>query len=452
MKKVCLLGMIFLHAHILLGQTVSDQLKIAMGKLQADSQMRHAIFSFYVIDGKTGKLIFDKNSQIGSAPASCQKLFTSAAAFELLGHDYCYKTELGYDGEIKDSVLNGNLYIIGSGDPTLGSWRYSTTVDTLLLNKWVEVIQKEGIKKINGNLVGDDSKFETQSTPDGWIWQDIGNYYGAGVWGLNWHENQYDLKLKPGKKVGDPCTIISTYPELEYNYLVNELKTGEKGSGDNAYIYYPPYSFDAFIRGTIPLGEDSFVIGGAMAIASHYPARLLMDKCKKASIKITGEIQTSLDYIVNEKGFSYHSTNLFEHISPSLDSINYWFLKKSINLYGEALIKTMAYKKIGFGSTEKGIEILKDFWNQQAIEKSAINITDGSGLSPQNRVTTDALVKALQYAVTRPWFTSFYKALPDINGMKMKSGSIGGARSYAGYQRGKDGREYIFAIIQACGL
>jgi D-alanyl-D-alanine carboxypeptidase/D-alanyl-D-alanine-endopeptidase (penicillin-binding protein 4) len=135
------------------------------------------------------------------------------------------------------------------------------------------------------------------------------------------------------------------------------------------------------------------------------------------------------------------------YFSPRLDSINYWFLKKSINLYGEALVKTLAYEKTGTGSTEKGVALIRDFWGSHGIEASAIHLADGSGLSPQNRVTTDALVKVLQYAKTRPWYPAFYRALPEINGMRMKSGAIGGVRSYAGYQVAADGKEYVFSII-----
>src|SRR6185503_18053206 len=126
--------------------------------------------------------------------------------------------------------------------------------------------------------------------------------------------------------------------------------------------------------------------------------------------------------------------------SPPLDSIVYWFMKKSINLYGEALIRTMAYEKTQTGTTEKGVELLRNFWAERGIDKGALNILDGSGLSPQNRVTTDAQVKALQYARTRPWYNSFYYAMPEYNGMKMKSGSIGGARAFAGYHTAKDGK------------
>jgi D-alanyl-D-alanine carboxypeptidase/D-alanyl-D-alanine-endopeptidase (penicillin-binding protein 4) len=140
-------------------------------------------------------------------------------------------------------------------------------------------------------------------------------------------------------------------------------------------------------------------------------------------------------------------TNIFTNLSPSLDSINYWFLKKSINLYGEAFVKTIAYQKTGFGSTDSGIAIIKDFWNRNGIEKSALNIIDGSGLSPANRVTTNALVTVMQYARQQKWFPSFYYDLPEMNGIKMKDGYINGVRSYTGYVKSQSGVEYTFSFI-----
>ena len=122
-------------------------------------------------------------------------------------------------------------------------------------------------------------------------------------------------------------------------------------------------------------------------------------------------------------------------------------MQKSINLYGESLVKTISYAKSGNGSTEKGVQLIQDFFASKGIDKRAISIADGSGLSPQNRVTADALVKILQYAYYRPWFSSFYNALPLYNGMKMKSGSIAGVRSFAGYHRSANGQEYTFSII-----
>ncbi|HLG41440.1 MAG TPA: D-alanyl-D-alanine carboxypeptidase, partial [Chitinophagaceae bacterium] len=133
--------------------------------------------------------------------------------------------------------------------------------------------------------------------------------------------------------------------------------------------------------------------------------------------------------------------------SPALDSIIYWFLKKSINLYGEALIKTFAYEKKGFGSTDSGVAMVKDFWKQKGIDQNELNISDGSGLSPQNRVTTHTQVEILKYAKTKDWFPYFYDALPEYNKMKMKSGSIKDVKGYCGYQKSSDGNEYIFSFL-----
>jgi len=90
---------------------------------------------------------------------------------------------------------------------------------------------------------------------------------------------------------------------------------------------------------------------------------------------------------------------------------------------------------------------LNSFWEKQGIEKSALKIGDGSGLSPSNRVTVASLVKVMQYAKGRPWFNSFYDALPEYNGIKMKSGTIGGVKSFTGYVTSRSGKTYSFAIV-----
>lgn len=448
MKKIILVFDFCILTFALSAQSISTKLATAFKEFESDPQLKHAISSLYVINAKTGEVVFDKNSQIGLAGASTQKIITATTAFELLGKDYRYKTEIGYNGKIEKDILKGDLFIVGSGDPTLGSWRYPTTVDTMILEQWLIDVQKLKIKKIDGDLVGIDNKFETQTTPGGWIWEDIGNYYGAGVSGLNWHENQYDMKLKAGNKEGDSVEIINTKPELDYNYLINELRTGPKGSGDNAYIYLPPYSYNGFVRGTIPSGEKSFTISGSLQIPSFYPLIYLGNKIYGMGIKISGdEPKTSLQYSAYHQKIPFPDKILDTHYSPSLDSIIYWFLKKSINLYGEALIKTFAYEKKGFGSTDSGVAIVKDFWKLKGLDETEINIVDGSGLSPLNRVTTHAQVEILKYAKTKDWFPYFYDALPEYNGMKMKSGTISGVKGFCGYHTSKDGNEYIFSFL-----
>jgi len=123
------------------------------------------------------------------------------------------------------------------------------------------------------------------------------------------------------------------------------------------------------------------------------------------------------------------------------------FNKKSINLYGEALIKTFACEKQGYPSTDSGAAIVKRFWKEKGMDENELNIFDGSGLSPLNRVTTHAQVEILKYARSKDWFPYFYDALPEYNSMKMKSGTIRDVKGFCGYQKAKDGKEYIFSFL-----
>ena len=441
--RIVYLGIYFFVLPLLgIAQDVGKNLQDAIHKFEADSQMRHAIYSLYVVDGKSGKVVYDKNSQIGLAPASTQKLLTSGAAFELLGNNFKYKTDLGYRGSIAKGILKADLLIIESGDPTLGSWRFENTKEDSILRYWMEKIKSQKIKQINHGIWIYHNGWSNQTIPDGWIWQDIGNYYGAGASGINWRENQYDLILRSGKNIGDLVEIVNTRPTLVNVKLSSEVITAAKGSGDNAYIYLAPYGDYGVVRGTIPADEKNFTISGSFPNPGIQLISTLKKELEKNDIKVFAEIDTT------ELRQYIEKPNIFASVySPPLDSINYWFLRRSINLYGEALVKTISHIKTGIGSTEKGIELVKDFWVEKGIDKGAINIIDGSGLSPQNRVTTNALVQVLRFAKTRPWYNSFYTSLPTYNGMKMKSGSIGGSRSFAGYHTSKDGHEYIFAII-----
>jgi D-alanyl-D-alanine carboxypeptidase/D-alanyl-D-alanine-endopeptidase (penicillin-binding protein 4) len=449
MKKVFLLAACWLLYTNSFSQTVSQKLQKAYQLFESDAQLKHAISSLYVVDAKTGQVVFDKNAQVGLAPASTQKIITSVTAFELLGKDYRYKTEFGYQGTISGRKLNGRIYALGSGDPTLGSWRYESTKEPEITKRMIKAIRSLKIDTADYVMFVEDRKFEVNTIPDGWIWQDIGNYYGAGAGALNWRENQFDIVLKSGNNIGDEVQITDIKP---YNYFSYEIESkataAAKGSGDNAYIYLPFSNVTSVIKGTIPISENRFVISGATANPAFEFQNRMMDTVKKAGIKIIYDefpmfnIADDFPTVYSDKGTVFHT-----EYSPSLDSIIYWFLKKSINLYGEALIKTFAYEKQGFGSTDSGVAIVKKFWKDKGLDDDELNIYDGSGLSPLNRVTTHAQVGILKYAKTKDWFHYFYNSLPEYNGMKMKSGTISDVKGFCGYHKSKDGKEYIFSFL-----
>src|SRR5260221_14017000 len=127
MRKVYWFICLLVYCNGIKAQGVTERLDGAAKRLLADSQMKHAIVGISVVKSETGEKVFELNAQTGLAPASCQKIITSAVAMELLGPAYRYQTILGYDGSISNGSLKGNLYLIGSGDPSLGSWRYGST-------------------------------------------------------------------------------------------------------------------------------------------------------------------------------------------------------------------------------------------------------------------------------------------------------------------------------------
>lgn len=433
-KKVYLLYASLLIS-VMIHAQVTAELRKSLQKMLADTTLKSATIGLLVIDAITNEIIIAQNESVGLAPASAQKIFTSIAGFELLGGSYRYETKLGYNGKIDNGVITGNLLVIGSGDPTLGSWRWRYTTPENRLSEWKDAIKKAGVKSIQGRVTCIPDKPYENGIPGGWIWDDVGNYYGAGSYFLNWKENQYDLVLQSDDRAGGPVKIIKSKPASVMNRSFrNELKSAEKGSGDNAYIYFPMVGNTYLLRGTIPVGEKEFIISGA----SNDPETDLIT-----------DLSTSIRIFMNNSTAVPYTTPVIFHTSysPTFDSINYWFMKKSINLYGEAILKSIASVKKETGSTENGVSILQNFWLSKGIERSSLRLLDGSGLSPQNRVTVKALVQALQYAKKQTWFASFHSSLPVINNMTMKSGSIGGARSYAGYQRSKAGKQYIFAII-----
>ena len=423
------------------GQTVAQKLQKAFTAFEKDSQLKHAISSLYVIDANTGQVVFGKNSQIGLAPASTQKIITSVTAFELLGKDYKYKTEFLKTKGDPPNVFE-ELTIRGYGDPTLGSWRYFNTKPEFIFSRVAEAINSKKIERINGPVTTYNNFFEPVNIPRGWIWEDIGNYYGAGASEINWKENQYDLWMKPGKKKGDSVKILSSGLNEEIRFI-NTVKTDTKESGDNAYIFFDPTAGVLIITGTIPCCIDSFKISG---YNPHSSADVAIELQKFLNQKK----QVVLNFTTSsfQKEAPDRSSDLiYSHFSPSLDSIIYWFNRKSINLYGEALIKTFAYAKIGIGSTDSGVAVLKKIWKEKGMDENELNIVDGSGLSPLNRVTTHAQVEILKYAKNKDWFPYFYNSLPEYNKMTMKSGTIRGVKGFCGYHKAKNGKEYIFSFL-----
>ncbi|WP_184549557.1 D-alanyl-D-alanine carboxypeptidase/D-alanyl-D-alanine-endopeptidase [Mucilaginibacter sp. FT3.2] len=445
MKRLLIVSLFILSGRAY-AQDLQTRLSTAFSRLQADSQCRYASLSLTVLDAKTGEQVFGVNPNQGLATASTLKTITSVTAFNILGADFRYQTQLGYSGSITaDGTLNGDVIIKGSGDPTLGSWRYEQTKEAHVLALMTDALKTAGIKKINGRVIGDDSIFGTQSIPEGWIWQDIGNYYGAGTSGLCWRENQFDIKFRTGA-VGNPVTVSYTVPNVSYLTFKSELVNGPAGSGDNAYAFLPVGGKVMYLRGSYAIDKDKKSIAAAMPDAAYDAALRLSDTLKKLGIAVSNDPESVATLIAKGLPVPAPVKNLTMIQSPPLSKIIYWLNQKSINLYAEQLLKTIAWKQGRKPTTANGVEEVQKFWQTRGIDPNSINTYDGSGLSPGDRVTTNTLAKILQSAKKQPWFADLYESLPVYNDMKMKSGSINSVLCYAGYQT-HNGRELCFSIM-----
>lgn len=437
MKKS--LAILTFSAQILFSQNISQKLDDAAKNLINSATAVSSNLSFYVAD-ESGNLVYDYQGSKGLSTASTQKIFTAAAALETLGKSFTYKTTSAYSGAISNGNLNGNLFITSNGDPTLGSWRYEGYKPENFKQKLIDAIKKSGIKKISGDLIIDDSYFDHQTIPGGWPWDDLGNYYGAGVWGVNWRENQFDINIS-----GTDFKSFS-YPLANIKWL-NDLRAG--GSSDQSLIFTAPHSDVALINGSLPAGKVTTVSGSVPNPPLQLGAEV-QNWLKDSGIEFSGKVITNTQIeIEGKKALEFPKSNIiFTYDSPTLDKIVYWFLRKSVNMYGENLIKTLGKEKKGNPSFKSGVAYLKEFWKSKGINANMINFADGSGLSPQNYVSAKAEVQALIYAKKQPWFEAYYDGFPtQDNGMKMKSGTMRDTKSYAGYHTSKDGKKYVYAII-----
>ncbi|MEJ5049195.1 D-alanyl-D-alanine carboxypeptidase/D-alanyl-D-alanine-endopeptidase [Chryseobacterium culicis] len=437
MKKT--LAVLTLSVQVVAAQNIAQKLDKVTKDLMDSSGAVSSSLSFYVSD-ENGNFIYEYQGSKGLSTASTQKIFTAGAALETLGKNYTFTTTSSYSGNISGGTLNGNLFISSNGDPTLGSWRYDAYKPKNFKKKLIDAIKTSGITKISGDLVIDDSYFDHQTIPGGWPWDDLGNYYGAGVWGINWKENQFDININ-----GTDFKSFS-YP-LEGVKWLNDLKTG--GSSDQSLIFTAPHSDVALINGMLPSGKTVTVSGST----PNPPLQLAAEVqrwLKESGIELSGKAVTNSQLEIEGKTVltAPKNTILLTYQSPTLDKIVYWFLRKSINLYGETLIKTLGKEKKGNPSFKSGISYLKEFWKSKGINPNMINFADGSGLSPQNYVAAKAEVQALLYAKKQNWFEAYYDGFPvQDNGMKMKSGTMRDTKSFAGYHTAKDGKKYVFSII-----
>lgn len=439
----------------MLAQNSTEQ---AIEKLISKSVYKHANVSIAAFDIETKKQIVDIRSEKMLIPASSMKLITTLVAIDKLGEDFRFNTEISYDGTIEpDGTLKGNIYIVGSGDPTLGSKRIKDQPDMEELLVIIrDAIIDFGITCIDGDIVADESVFDSFPISPSWQWNDLGNYYAGGSWGLNINENEYYIYLNKRGKVGTRPAVKFFAPHIPDLDLSNEITVDSSNTGDNAYIFGGPYNYYKRLTGTIPAGSGTFTIKGSIPDPPLFFAYHVREKLTKANIQ-----SESYSSIFKKSKKKRRSIKMLQ--SQELKDIVKLTNMKSINLYAESLLKTIAGKAKMRASGGAGIAVIKKALKKEGVSISGLHMEDGSGLSARSAVSSKVFAQTVMAYTNKMGVEKICKLLPRggregtvVNmfagsGMEgkvwLKSGSMDRVFSYSGLLQNKEGKWTSFSVI-----
>ena len=408
--------------------------------------------------------LFNIQGNTRFAPASTLKLLTTAAALEKLGPDYRFETCL-YATALPDEngVLNGDLYVRGGGDMTLGSKRVKGSEPyQTVLKQWVKAVKQAGIRQVNGTIYADVSLFEGPTIADKVNWENMGNYFAAPASALCFHDNLFSIRFKGELGHNQLVEVSGTFPQIPDVEIQSFVRTDAKNKKDNAYVYGAPDQYNLKIFGTIPTTLSGFTIQAAIPNPALFIVQALQEALAQENIRVVGTPQVTL------QAPDYTSMQLLHTLlSPELKDIIFIVNKRSFNLYADMLLRHLAIADGKLGSIQNGIKALNKFLqNNHLAQENDTVLYDGSGLSRDNMLTPRVLVNTLMYMVQSVNFGYYYRSLATpndrgdllvlrrflkpshrIDDVRIKGGTIDGVKALAGYVPDSNGRIIAFAFI-----
>jgi D-alanyl-D-alanine carboxypeptidase/D-alanyl-D-alanine-endopeptidase (penicillin-binding protein 4) len=440
-----------------------------LAQLLDEPPFNRATWNVYVQDDR-GRVLFNRNGDRFSVPASNTKLVVAATAAVLLPVDYRVRTSVYANGMVTDGVLQGDLILYGRGDPTWSERCFG--IDTLAAgacdSTWTAVdaiaesIRAAGVRRVAGRIVGDGSYFEPQIVHWNWGSFDLNWWYAAPVSGLGFHDNSVDFQITPAAAVDQPPKITWN-PDFGMIAFENRGRTGPADSGstigDN--FFRKPGTLDIWAEGTAALGRSRWIESFALPDPNLYTARALAAALQKKGVSIEGGAASTTDSLAFRT--QRLSTPLVEYLGRPLPDIIFPILNTSQNWFAEMLLKILGREIQGEGSWEKGLDVEKRFLiDSVKIDSTAFALDDGSGLSAGNLVTPHAFVQLLDYMYRHPKKAPFIAALPHaqqpgsllrrfagtpLEGHVLaKTGSIYRVNTLSGYIERADGRRFTFSI------
>ncbi|MCO5260175.1 MAG: D-alanyl-D-alanine carboxypeptidase/D-alanyl-D-alanine-endopeptidase [Crocinitomicaceae bacterium] len=427
-------------------------------KFKSFSGFKEAAIGIYAIDINTNEVIYNYQSDKLLSPASTTKLFSTAFALEELGPNYSPKTAIYYNGSITDSVLKGDLWIIGGGDMSLGSRYFEQQKRDTFLYYWAKAVKSSGIHKIEGNVYVDASKFGYEGTPDGWLWEDIGNYYGAHYTGAMIYDNILEYHFKTSAS-GNRTKLIATVPQLDALTFKNNVIASSRG-GDHSYIYGSAYSYDREGRGTLPQNVADFTVKGSLPDPEFTLGQEFKRVLSECNIVVSGTASSTRVTPIEQPQSTW--VKVLDYQGKSIAEIIKATNFESINVFAEGLMRLPLYEQNKIATTGLSSEFMQEYWKKR-LNAAFLFLNDGSGLSRSNAITAKTMSDLLVYMSHSKYSKEYYQSLPvagesgtlknvaknqDAQGLiHAKSGTMKRVKSYAGYAESKSGRRIAFAFI-----
>jgi serine-type D-Ala-D-Ala carboxypeptidase/endopeptidase (penicillin-binding protein 4) len=445
-------------------------------------ELAAAIVGIKVVSLDTGRTLFEENASKLLRPASNMKVYTVATALDRLSPDFRFTTSIYAPAQPDSSgVIRGDLTIYGRGDPSLAA-RFNNGDYFKGINDLAAKIAAAGVKRVEGDLVGDESYFIGPKYGAGWAWEDLTWYYGAEISPLTINDNALDLFVKPGLEVGKPA-VVTTGPPDPLLTIVNEVVTSQKGTRRQISVYRELGEDTLRIAGSIPIDDRGYTGG----IGISHPALLfiyvLRSSLAQRGITITGKSRVTGNINLppatpteTPSGNSHAGPSvpapveIATYLSPPFSVIAAQTLKPSQNLYTELILRTLG-KVVPLAtppaprqtSEELGIEAVKGFLKTVGIPAEGLNLNDGSGLSRDDMVTADSTVQLLTFMSRHRFANAFRDALPIAgvdgtlrnrmkgtaaeNNVRAKTGSLSSAASLGGYVTTATGEKLVFTVM-----
>lgn len=429
--------------------------------MKSDTLFRDAVVGIMVMDSK-GKTVASWNPDMPLLTASTMKTITTGLSLKILGPDFRFVTKIGHSGYIENGVLYGDLFIVGGGDPTLGSKDTVAIPIAVVFEEWAKAISAAGITRINGSIVADDRFFPDETIPESWSWSNLGPSFGSGASGLSFCENTQYFRFVPGKNIGDKVFLESVYPRIpDMEYRIGLISSGST-TGDRSSYYVSDLAKVGEFKGSLPSGKDSVIVVVSNKFAPLSCALEFRDFLASRGIMSDPYVKDAKTY--NAPSF-YELKIIGETQSPELSSIVNVTNRISNNFYAETMFRMIGKKMTGVGSYDSSRVAVLRLIDEMGLSSRGYTQVDGSGLSRQNYVSARFLCKYYSAIKESVNFGYFFRSLPQPGGpgtlknvlskvekrdkskIHAKSGSLSNVRCYAGYVERGGGEMYYFAIL-----